>query len=46
MFLSDNSVIWSTKFIPYRVLNQIDSNNDEFHSSVDLKIFNFMVCYG
>lgn len=46
MFQSDNTVIWSTKFIPYRVLNQIVSNNDEFFSTVDLTIKNFMMCLG
>ena len=46
MFLSDNSVIWSTGYKTYRVLNQILNNNDEFHSSVDLTITNFVICLG
>lgn len=46
MFLSDNSVIWATSYKPYRVLNQIMGNNEEFFSSIDLKITNFVICLG
>lgn len=46
MWLSDQTVIWNTRYTPYKVLDQITSNNDELFSTIDISIKNLTVCFG